>query len=144
MTVELVGELWGTCLVAFHASVVQFLPEVMSFPSLTSTQPIGTSGLSNASFAYCMTSFINVRTPDKFSSPGEVINKIANKTKGLLLNRRLEIFSATSVEPFIGIESIDTFITGKTIFPDLELGWLLIEIISGLTFNFLGLVFMDP
>ena len=144
MTVEVVGELWGTCLVAFHALVVQFLPEVMSFPSLTSTQPIGTSRLSNASFAYCMTSFIKPKTPDKFSFLGEIINKIANKTKGLLLNRRLKIFSATSVEPFIGIESIDTFITGKTTFPDLELGWLLIEIISRLTFNFLGLVFMDP
>lgn len=144
MTVEVMGEFWGACLIAFHASVVQFLFEVMSFPSLRSTQPISTLGLSNASFAYCMTSFINARILDKFSSPGEVINKIANKTKGFLLNRRLEILCATSVKSFIGIKSVDTFITGKTTFPDLEFGWLLIEIILGLLFNFLGLVFMDP
>ena len=47
----------------------------------------------------------------------------------------MEIFSATSVEPFIGIELVDTFMTGKTTFSDLKLRWLLIEIISGLIFN---------
>lgn len=59
VTVEVVGELWAACLVTLHASIVQSLLKEMSFPSLTSTQPIGTSGLSNASFAYCMASFIN-------------------------------------------------------------------------------------
>ena len=47
----------------------------------------------------------------------------------------IEIFSATSIKPFIGIESVNIFMTRKTTFSALALRWLLIEIVSGLTFN---------